>query len=95
VGPLKQETSAQQTWGCPLAKHEYNAEQTSLREATQHYIDLLPPAHKGLLQLMAKDYQKPPHALIAGAIEQLILSWTQEIVPDTRDIKPVPVRRSA
>jgi hypothetical protein len=78
-----------------LAEHENKAEQNVLREATQQYIDLLPPAHRGLLQLMAKDYEKPPHALVASAIEQLILTWTREIIPDRRDIKPVPARRTA
>jgi hypothetical protein len=30
---------------------------------------------------MAKDLQKPPYALVAGAIEQLIIGWTHEVVP--------------
>jgi hypothetical protein len=64
-----------------LIEQEDRTEQRSLREATIQYIDLLPPPHRGLLQLMAKDYQKPTYALVAGAIEQLIIDWTHEVVP--------------
>ncbi len=78
-----------------MSEHDDSVEQNNLREATQQYIELLPPAHRGLLQLIADDYKKPPHALVAGAIEQLIIGWTQEVVPNDRDRKPVLVRRSA
>jgi hypothetical protein len=78
-----------------LIEQEERTEQQSLREATIQYIDLLPPPHRGLLQLMAKDYQKPTYALVAGAIEQLIIDWTHEVVPQDYSKRDAEDLRSA
>jgi hypothetical protein len=53
----------------------------SLREATMQYLELMPTTHRGLLQLMAKEYDKPAYALVASAIERLIVEWTRQVAP--------------
>jgi hypothetical protein len=52
-----------------------STEQRQLREATQRYVESLPPLHRELLQLMAADYSRPPYAVVAGAIEEAIARW--------------------
>jgi hypothetical protein len=79
----------------PVADSVDSVEQKSLREATMQYIESLPTSHRGLLQLMAQEYQKPPYALVASAIERLIVDWTRKVVPDELGPHAVPQRRTA
>lgn len=61
-----------------LSRQNVSIEQRTLREATERYYHSLPPAHRELLHMIAADYNKPPHAIIAGAIEELITRWRSE-----------------
>jgi hypothetical protein len=52
-----------------------STEQRNLKEATERYVDSLPPMHRELLHLIAADYNKPTYAIVAGAIEEVIARW--------------------
>jgi hypothetical protein len=64
-----------------MPAHADSIEQSDLRQATMRYIESLPSSHRALLQVIAEEYQRPPYALVAGAIEQLIVDWTRAAVP--------------
>jgi hypothetical protein len=71
-----------------------NIEQQTLREATERYFDSLPPMHREVLQLMAADYDKPPYAIIAGAIEDVIAKWRSELLSKESGHNPGHLRRA-
>jgi len=78
-----------------MTDYEEVVEQRSVRDATIQYIEALPSAHRQLLQVMAKEYQRPAYALVAGAIERLIVDWTRTAAPDEFSVRKALQRQSA
>jgi hypothetical protein len=78
-----------------MLTYDERLEQRDLRQATMRYIESLPPSHQALLQAIADEYEKPPYALVAGAIERLIADWTRVAAPEEPRPPMVLKRRSA
>lgn len=77
-----------------MSRQNVSTEQRKLREATQHYVESLPALHRELVHLMAADYNKPPYAIIAGAIEDAIARWRADLLSRESGRVPDRLRRA-